>query len=433
MDFLWILQKATRIHSIAIKWKKNSMTVVWAWVVVLQLLGVNVLMWKRLVERFLNGPPMSLNFLRERDPPIFLCNQKYTDSDVRNVKPCSAKSSHLIQTSPSRSCSSMAVRKTRSRKKRSRIPLKFFLMYLLLKPKARWYSFFSGVFPHLWPSCLPFLIMYSRIERKTMYVQWHFDWPQFLSSDVRKCNRRCLNSNTRALFTLRLKVRLVQFKQLNHLLSRVERVVAFVLLWNSLKRLWWGWFSIFLTCSRTREFRACFATECGNQCIRKSMSTSFNIDCSTPDSWFASRPTTSPRSIMFDNFFMRRTCFDLLGRRNFFHLALPLGRSRQRVAQFYHDLNLDLVRSCLMKLESFLHKKLDVDPMHCNLMFQPCFMHEMCMTRCIHSSRSYHKSSWFWSMGSTSKKNTVCLLLKSWPPNINPLLTKDWRLNAHPI
>ena len=41
-----------------------------------------------------------------------------------------------------------------------------------------------------------------------------------------------------------------------------------------------GGFSIFLTNSRTREFPVCFTIECGNPDILKSMSTSFNIDCS---------------------------------------------------------------------------------------------------------------------------------------------------------
>ena len=38
-----------------------------------------------------------------------------------------------------------------------------------------------------------------------------------------------------------------------------------------------GGLSIFLTSSRTREFSACFTTECGNPDILKSMSTSLNV------------------------------------------------------------------------------------------------------------------------------------------------------------
>ena len=36
------------------------------------------------------------------------------------------------------------------------------------------------------------------------------------------------------------------------------------------------------------------------------------------------------------------------------------------------------------------------------------------------------------STGSTSRKNTVCLLLELWPPNINPELMIECRLKAHP-
>ena len=54
----------------------------------------------------------------------------------------------------------------------------------------------------------------------------------------------------------------------------------------------WGWFSIFLTSSRTRKLSACFTTECGNPGIRKSMSTSFSIHCTWPCAWLASRQTT---------------------------------------------------------------------------------------------------------------------------------------------
>ena len=79
-------------------------------------------------------------------------------------------------------------------------------------------------------------------------------------------------------------------------------IICFVVVLNGLWALFccrsrrrtcrWGWFSIFLTNSRTREFWACFATEWGNQNMRKSMSTSFSIDCSLLGSWLASPPAT---------------------------------------------------------------------------------------------------------------------------------------------
>ena len=42
----------------------------------------------------------------------------------------------------------------------------------------------------------------------------------------------------------------------------------------------------------------------------------------------------------------------------------------------------DSVRSCLKEQQSFLLSKFDVDPIHSVLMFLPCFMHELCKTRC---------------------------------------------------
>ena len=47
----------------------------------------------------------------------------------------------------------------------------------------------------------------------------------------------------------------------------------------------------------------------------------------------------------------------------------------------------DCVRSCLIELQSFLQSKIDVDPTHCVLMFLRCFIHVLCMTRCIQVDR----------------------------------------------
>ena len=41
----------------------------------------------------------------------------------------------------------------------------------------------------------------------------------------------------------------------------------------------------------------------------------------------------------------------------------------------------DSVRSSLIELQSFLHSKIDVDPIYCVLMSLPCFVHVLCMTR----------------------------------------------------
>ena len=41
-------------------------------------------------------------------------------------------------------------------------------------------------------------------------------------------------------------------------------------------------------------------------------------------------------------------------------------------------------------------------------------------------------SLWLLSIGSPGRKNTVCLLLKLWPPGINPELMIECKLKAHP-
>ena len=47
----------------------------------------------------------------------------------------------------------------------------------------------------------------------------------------------------------------------------------------------------------------------------------------------------------------------------------------------------DGVRSCLIELQYFLQSKIDVDTIYRVLMFLPCFMHVLCMTRCIQVDR----------------------------------------------
>ena len=63
-------------------------------------------------------------------------------------------------------------------------------------------------------------------------------------------------------------------------------------------------------------------------------------------------------------------------------------------------------------------------------MFLPCCMHVPCKTRRFQVDRV--RMLLFLSMGSTSRKNTVCLLLKFWPPGINPELMMEWKLIANP-
>ena len=80
--------------------------------------------------------------------------------------------------------------------------------------------------------------------------------------------------------------------------------------------------------------------------------------------------------------------------------------------------------------EGWLRSIFDVDPIHRVLMFLPCFMHVLCKTRC--TQVVCVKSLCSLSIRSTSRKNTVCLLLKFWPPGINPQLMMECKLIAHP-
>ena len=118
----------------------------------------------------------------------------------------------------------------------------------------------------------------------------------------------------------------------------------------------------------------------------------------------------------------------------------------------------DCVRSSLIELQPFPQSKIDVDPIHCVFMFLLCVMQVLGTTWYTQVNRIrilmlfvsriystpytaiwcffhffwwYHArrgtlqsivsgSLWFLSMGSTDVKNTVCLLLKCWPPGINP-------------
>ena len=63
-----------------------------------------------------------------------------------------------------------------------------------------------------------------------------------------------------------------------------------------------------------------------------------------------------------------------------------------------------------------------------------CFFQPLCMycARRGASKSIVSGSLWFLSMGSTNRKNTVCRLLKFWPPGINPELMMECKLIAHP-
>ena len=92
----------------------------------------------------------------------------------------------------------------------------------------------------------------------------------------------------------------------------------------------------------------------------------------------------------------------------------------------------DGVRSCLIELQSFLQSKIDVDPIYRVLMFLPCFVHVLCKTRYVQVNLVRILVTFVPRINSPSTKNTVCLLLKFWPPGINPELMMECELIAHP-
>ena len=92
----------------------------------------------------------------------------------------------------------------------------------------------------------------------------------------------------------------------------------------------------------------------------------------------------------------------------------------------------DSVRSCLIELQSFLQSKVDVDPTHRVLMFLPSFMHVLCMTRCIQVDRIRILMVFCPRDPQAERILSVGLLLKFWPPGINPELMMEMKLIAHP-
>ena len=70
----------------------------------------------------------------------------------------------------------------------------------------------------------------------------------------------------------------------------------------------------------------------------------------------------------------------------------------------------DSVRSRLIELQSFLLSKFDVDPIHRVLMFLS--LSDGTVQDAVLRSRSYQDPCVLLSIGSTGRKNTVCLLLK---------------------
>ena len=87
----------------------------------------------------------------------------------------------------------------------------------------------------------------------------------------------------------------------------------------------------------------------------------------------------------------------------------------------------DSVRSCFKELSILSSEQAQL---HRILMFLPCFVHVLCKTRCFQVD--HVRILMFFVHRIHRQKNTVCLLLKFWPPGVNPELMMECKLIAHP-
>ena len=89
--------------------------------------------------------------------------------------------------------------------------------------------------------------------------------------------------------------------------------------------------------------------------------------------------------------------------------------------EWWHSIVFDRTLILLWFQDQYRPKipRLDVSSMHC-----------ACIAQDVVHKSIYSGSVWLSFLGSTGEKNTVCLLLKFWPPGINPLLIIEWRLNV---
>ena len=137
------------------------------WVVVLQILGVNGLMWTTLG---LSQKVLSMSLvsrLIERDPPILFVSKIiwFCHSICENLglqeRPMWDKRLHLNHVRAWICENQDLARNDRKSLWTSSFCVSFFKLW------ARWYSFFSEVFTYLWQWSRPFLITFSGIERKS--------------------------------------------------------------------------------------------------------------------------------------------------------------------------------------------------------------------------------------------------------------------------
>ena len=90
----------------------------------------------------------------------------------------------------------------------------------------------------------------------------------------------------------------------------------------------------------------------------------------------------------------------------------------------------DSARSSLIELQSFLQSKIDVDPKNRVLMLLPCFMHVLCMTRCIQVDRI--KILMGFVHGIHKQKEYCLSVAQNLTSKYNPDLMMECKLIAHP-
>ena len=342
-------------------------------------------------------------------------------------------------------------------------------MRLFFKLWARLNSLFSGAFPYLWPwksSLLDYVLWNWKkvqcvINDASVGCTFFQEMPACAIDDA-------FTPEWYAFFALRLRVRLEQFNQLyvahvlNHFLCRrTERVVSFVWWrsrWRDCRR---GWFSIFLTSSRIRELSAGFTTECGNPSMLKSnvhlvqhwMLVTLRVTGVTANNgrlrsimiwvwiclaWFGTFGLLNNLSIWSLSNFWTLIFHPVMCQGNLWRRARwPIYFLAYDFSSFHPNNFRDTISwECFMKNDSVRivfdrTSILSSEQSWCrpHTPYFWCFFHALYMYDAWRGSfKSIVSGSlWFLSMGSTGRKNTVCLLLKFWPPVSIP----NWRWNVN--
>ena len=199
-----------------------------------------------------------------------------------------------------------------------------------------------------------------------MCIQWRLGWPQFLSRDD-------FTPAWQACFALRLRVRLKQFKQLYvvHVL-----IICFVVL-----------VTLRVTCSP----RSTLFAHDSNRHGKQRVSTFFLVW--KGNFWIVEQlvPLVVEQllnpilSIMFQGDLWKRPRWRMYFLVHDFSSFHP--NNFRNSISWERFVKNDCVRSCFIELQSFFQSKIDVDPIHRILMFLPCFVHGLCMTRCFQVDR----------------------------------------------